>query len=91
MPGVGPVDGVQVGLRRLPSHAAVLVRAVKIRRETLILKRSSDRSDRAVGHEISEDAARTAINEDGHDFLGVSTLPWRGVRRAQRLGRWWSG
>lgn len=31
MPRIGPVDGVQVGLRRLPSHAAVLVRAMAAR------------------------------------------------------------
>ena len=62
---VGPVGRIQVRLSRPATHA-VFVATVGIGREAFILERGVDRAERAVGHQIAEDAARRAPYEIGH-------------------------
>lgn len=72
MPGVGPVHRLEVGLRGLPSSAAVLVGAVEIRGKFLVLERSGDLSKSAGGHEIPEDpACRPADQSQPRDVEAV--------------------
>jgi hypothetical protein len=49
---IGPIDRIQVRLRRPAMHAGVFVAAVEIRRETFILESGLDRANCAVGHQI---------------------------------------